>query len=137
MLLYRGPQTRDLKNEAAAEKGIADARDAASAAKSEGFPALSIIFLDIEEGGRLPRTYHAYLRAWASGLSEAGFRSGAYCSGIPVKEQPSATITTHLGSGSFSGQHSVKSTADVALLSGGLCAKAWNADPRGSYLTIG
>jgi hypothetical protein len=81
LLLYRGPQTRDLKNEAAAEK-------------SEGFPALSIIFLDIEEGGRLPRTYHAYLRAWASGLSEAGFRSGAYCSGIPVKEQPSATITT-------------------------------------------
>jgi hypothetical protein len=94
LLLYRGPQTRDLKNEAPAAKGTADARDAASAAKSEGFPALSIIFLDIEEGGRLPATYHAYLRAWASGLSEAGYRSGAYCSGIPVKEQPGATITT-------------------------------------------
>jgi hypothetical protein len=94
LLLYRGPQTRELKNEAAVEKGIADARDAASAAKSEGFPMRSIIFLDIEEGGRLSATYHAYLRAWAGGLSEAGYRSGAYCSGIPVKEQPSATITT-------------------------------------------
>jgi Domain of unknown function (DUF1906) len=94
LLLYRGPQTRDLKNEAAAEKGTADARDAASAAKSEGFPAQAIIFLDIEEGGRLPATYHAYLRAWASGLSEAGYRSGAYCSGIPVKEEPSVTIAT-------------------------------------------
>src|ERR1700688_2821354 len=93
LLLYRGPQTRDLKNEAAAEKGTADARDAASGAKREGFPAQSIIFLDIEEGGRLPATYHAYLRAWASGLSEAGYRAGAYCSGIPVKE-PSVTITT-------------------------------------------
>jgi Domain of unknown function (DUF1906) len=94
LLLYRGPQTRDLKNEAAAEKGTADARDAASAAKSEGFPAQAIIFLDIEEGGRLPATYHTYLRAWASGLSEAGYRSGAYCSGIPVKEEPSVTIAT-------------------------------------------
>jgi Domain of unknown function (DUF1906) len=93
LLLYRGPQTRDLKNQAAAEKGTSDARDAASAAKREGFPAPSIIFLDIEEGGRLPATYHAYLRAWASGLSEAGYHAGAYCSGIPVKE-PSATITT-------------------------------------------
>jgi hypothetical protein len=94
LLLYRGPQTGDLKDEAAAEKGTADARYAASAAKSEGFPAQAIIFLDIEEGGRLPATYHAYLRAWASGLTEAGYRPGAYCSGIPVKEEPSVTITT-------------------------------------------
>jgi hypothetical protein len=94
LLLYRGPQTRDLQKQTAAEKGTADARDAASGAKSEGFPAQAIIFLDIEEGGRLPATYHAYLRAWASGLSEAGYRSGAYCSGIPVKEGPSVTITT-------------------------------------------
>src|SRR4029077_9749284 len=35
LLLYRGPQTGDLKDEAAAEKGTADARYAASAAKSE------------------------------------------------------------------------------------------------------
>ena len=94
LLLYRGPQTRDLKNEAAREKGTADARDAAAAAKSEGFPAQAVVFLDIEEGGRLPATYHAYLRAWASGLSEAGYRSGAYCSGIPVQEEPGVTITT-------------------------------------------
>jgi hypothetical protein len=95
LLLYRGPASRDLKNEAAAqEKGTADARDAASAAKREGFPAQSIIFLDIEEGGRLPASYHSYLHAWASELGKAGFRSGAYCSGIPVKEGPSVTITT-------------------------------------------
>jgi hypothetical protein len=95
LLLYRGPLSRELKNEAAAaEKGTLDARNAASVAKSEGFPAQAVIFLDIEEGGRLPAAYHSYLRAWASGLSEAGYRSGAYCSGIPVKEGPSATIKT-------------------------------------------
>jgi len=95
LLLYRGPASRDLKNEAAAqEKGTTDARDAASAAKREGFPAQAIIFLDIEEGGRLSASYHAYLHTWAAELAKAGFRSGAYCSGIPVKEGPSVTITT-------------------------------------------
>jgi hypothetical protein len=95
LLLYLGPLSRELKNEAAvAQKGTLDARSAASVAKSEGFPAQTIIFLDIEEGGRLSTAYHAYLRAWASGLAEAGYRSGAYCSGIPLKEEPGVTITT-------------------------------------------
>jgi hypothetical protein len=95
LLLYLGPLSRELKNQAAAaQKGTLDARSAASVAKSEGFPAQAIIFLDIEEGGRLSTAYHAYLRAWASGLAEAGYRSGAYCSGIPLKEEPGVTITT-------------------------------------------
>jgi Domain of unknown function (DUF1906) len=95
LLLYRGPLSRELKNEAAAvQRGTLDARNTVSAAKSEGFPAQAIIFLDIEEGGRLPAAYHAYLRAWTSGLAEAGYRSGAYCSGIPIKEEPGASITT-------------------------------------------
>jgi hypothetical protein len=95
LLLYLGPLSRELKNQAAAaQKGTLDARSAASVAKSEGFPSQAIIFLDIEEGGRLSTAYHAYLRAWASGLAEAGYRSGAYCSGIPLKEEPGVTITT-------------------------------------------
>jgi len=95
LLLYRGPLSRALKDEsAAAEKGTRDARSAASAAKTEGFPAQAIIFLDLEEGGRLPAPYHSYLRAWSAELSRAGYRAGAYCSGIPVKEEPGVTITT-------------------------------------------
>jgi hypothetical protein len=95
LLLYRGPLSRELKSEAAAlQKATLDARNAASAAKSEGFAAQAIIFLDIEEGGRLPTPYHAYLHAWAGGLAEAGYRAGAYCSGMPVKEEPGAIITT-------------------------------------------
>ena len=95
LLLYRGPLSRELKNEAAArQKGTLDAHKAAAAAKSEGFPAHAIIFLDIEEGGRLSAGYHSYLRAWASDLAAAGYRAGAYCSGMVVKEEPGATITT-------------------------------------------
>jgi hypothetical protein len=95
LLLYRGPKSRELNNESAAiEKGTHDAGDAASAAKKEGFPPSAIIFLDIEQGGRLPTEYHSYLRAWSKGLAEAGHRAGAYCSGMRVKEGPGVTITT-------------------------------------------
>jgi hypothetical protein len=95
LLLYRGRESSEVKTYAAAvEKGTADARNSASVAKSEGFPAQSIIFLDIEEGGRLPETYHIYLRAWNAELRRMGFLPGLYCSGIPVNEGPKVTIIT-------------------------------------------
>lgn len=95
LILYRGPDSGELKNEnGAKERGRKDAGEAAAAAKEEGFAAGTIIFLDIEEGGRLPDTYHAYLRAWLDELKRASFIAGAYCSGIPVKEEPGVSITT-------------------------------------------
>jgi len=109
LLLYRGPESRELKTaEVATKRGTADARDATAAAKREGFPPQAFIFLDIEEGGRLPETYHAYLRAWSTGLANAGYRAGAYCSGIAVQEEPRVSIRTaddirtHLGTLDFS-----------------------------------
>src|SRR5215472_8640666 len=109
LVLFRGPQVRELakiwselpsnrsaaRQEARAEKrATLDARQAASAAKREGFPAHTVIFLDIEEGGRLPSVYHAYLRGWTDELAQAGYRPGVYCSGMPVSEDHSATIKT-------------------------------------------
>ncbi|MGC1619469.1 MAG: glycoside hydrolase domain-containing protein [Candidatus Acidiferrum sp.] len=95
LLLYRGRQSRELKSEMVAmQRGTLDARNAAVAAKKDGFPARAIIFLDVEEGGRLPATYHAYLRAWAKDIAEAGYRPGVYCSGMAVREEPGVTITT-------------------------------------------
>jgi len=95
LVLYRGPLSRELQSEAqAAQKGSVDARIAAAAAKNEGFPARAIIFLDIEEGGRLPAKYHAYLRAWVDALERSGYRAGVYCSGMPVNEGGAVTIVT-------------------------------------------
>jgi len=95
LALYRGRDSREVKNDAVAkEKGTLDARNAATAAKTEGFSPGSIIFLDIEEGGRLPSSYHLYLRAFADELARDGFRPGVYCSGMPVKEEPGVSITT-------------------------------------------
>lgn len=95
LVLYRGREERELKTAAeAATKGTNDARDGAANAKREGFPQGTIVFLDIEEGGRLSSAYHAYLRAWADTLLAAGFRPGVYCSGMPTHEGPGVTITT-------------------------------------------
>ncbi len=93
LLLYRGPQTSELKSSSQARNGgTSDAANAAATAKEEGFPSHAIIFLDIEEGGRLPAKYHAYLRAWVDALARAGYRSGVYCSGMPVNEGHGVTI---------------------------------------------
>ncbi len=108
VVLYHGPQISELQSiwsesrvnrtdqlQAQAEKkGTADASQAAAAAKKEGFPSHTVIFLDIEEGGRLPAVYHVYLRAWVDQLAGAGYRAGVYCSGMPVSEGRGATIIT-------------------------------------------
>jgi hypothetical protein len=105
LVLYRGSDSAELKTPATAEKeGTLDARKAASSAKDEGFAAGTVLFLDIEEGGRLPAAYHAYLAAWADELSRAGYRAGVYCSGMPVNEGGGVTIVAaddirnHIGS---------------------------------------
>ncbi len=78
LVLYRGPQISELQQTwsesrfnrsdrlkaQAGKRGTGDARDAAAAAKKEGFPSHTVIFLDIEEGGRLPAVYHRGLVYW-------------------------------------------------------------------------
>jgi hypothetical protein len=94
-VLYRARQSGEIKTETVAkQKGVLDARNAAASAKREGFAAQTTIFLDIEEGGRLPATYHEYLRAWTDELARSGYRAGVYCSGIPVDEGGGVTIIT-------------------------------------------
>src|SRR6266436_6574742 len=71
--LFRGRESRELKMPAqAVQKSAQDANDAIASAQKEGFPKGTVIFLDIEEGGRLPPTYHAYLRDWIDQLTKAG-----------------------------------------------------------------
>src|SRR5260221_7166823 len=95
LILFNGPQSGELKSPTqAVSRGTADAASAISMAKKEGFPPGAIMFLDIEEGGRLPPKYHAYLRTWADALSRARYGAGVYCSGMPVKEGRGVTITT-------------------------------------------
>ena len=57
--------------------GVADGHAAIQAAKREGFPAGTTIFLDQEQGGRLLQEQADYLFAWTEGVSAGGFHAGA------------------------------------------------------------
>ena len=93
LLLYQGRTSGQLPyKKDSIEAGLADAKSAAAAARREGFPEGSVIFLDVEEGGRFFDGYHAYLRSWAESLAKEKFRPGIYCSGIVVDEGEGSTI---------------------------------------------
>lgn len=93
LLLYQGRTSSQLPyKKDSIEAGLADARAAANAARRDGFPEGSVIFLDVEEGGRFFDGYHAYLRSWAESLKQEKFRPGIYCSGIVVDEGEGSTI---------------------------------------------
>jgi hypothetical protein len=95
LVLFRGRLNHEFKKDSEGPaKGSLDAEAAVVAAKREGFPTGTIIFLDIEEGGRLSATYHAYVHAWFDDLARAGYRAGVYCSGMPAKESGGITIVT-------------------------------------------
>jgi hypothetical protein len=95
LVLFRGRDSHEFKKASEGPtKGSLDAEAAVAAAKREGFSTGTIIFLDLEEGGRLSATYHAYLHAWFDGLARTGYRAGVYCSGMPVNESGEVTILT-------------------------------------------
>ena len=71
-----------------------DAAVAVAAARSEGFPAHTILFLDQEEGGLLLDEQAAYLLAWTEAVAASEYRPGVYASGQPVPNGPGQTITT-------------------------------------------
>ena len=85
----------------ATRMGRSDARAAAAAARREGFPQATIIFLDQEQGGRMLPEQKAYIYAWVDGVIAAGFRAGIYCSGIVATDDGNAVtaedIREHAG----------------------------------------
>ena len=93
LVLFNGRLDKQLRRHAAV-LGQADGKSAAGSATHEGFPPHTIIFLDLEEGGRMLPEQKAYIYSWVDGVTAAGFRAGVYCSGIPVVEDKNTTIVT-------------------------------------------
>jgi hypothetical protein len=77
-----------------AELGRIDANAAIASAKSEGFPANTIIFLDQEEGGRLLAEQAEYLLAWTEAVAATDYKPGVYASGQLVEDAPGVKIDT-------------------------------------------
>jgi len=92
LVLFNGRLDQELKRNAAA-LGQSDGQAAAAAARREGFPVHTTVFLDIEEGGRMLPEQKSYIFSWVDAVNSAGFRAAVYCSGIPAKEGRSAVIT--------------------------------------------
>jgi hypothetical protein len=87
VVLFNGRLYAELKSEAKAAKlGQSDAQAAVAAARREGFPQKTIIFLDQEQGGRMLPEQKAYIYAWVDAISAAGFRPGVYCSGMAATD---------------------------------------------------
>ena len=87
LVLFNGRVYAELKSVANAKKlGASDAQAAAAAARREGFPAYTVIFLDQEQGGRMLPEQKAYIYAWVDAITAAGFRAGIYCSGVAAKD---------------------------------------------------
>jgi glycoside hydrolase-like protein len=95
LVVFNGRTYAEIKSGGDAVKlGAADAAKAVAAARREGFPSQTVIFLDQEQGGRLLPEQRAYLHAWVDGVSTENFVAGVYCSGIAAKEDSSTSVIT-------------------------------------------
>ncbi|MGD0401671.1 MAG: glycoside hydrolase domain-containing protein [Candidatus Acidiferrales bacterium] len=97
LVLFNGRSSNELKPPVdPSDLGVRDAELAVAAAQREGFPASgsTVIYLDIEDGGRMLPSQINYIGAWSSRVNSKGFLAGVYCSGIKVKEGKGQTITT-------------------------------------------
>src|SRR5579863_220612 len=121
LVLFNGRLYAELKTAANAQQlGKSDAEAAAAAARREGFPADTIIFLDQEQGGRMLPEQKAYIYAWVDSVTAAGFRAGMYCSGIPAKDDDNVVTAEDIR------EHA----ADPVLASAGESARATQSKPR-------
>jgi hypothetical protein len=93
LILFNGRLDKELRRSNPSALGTADGAAAAQAAKVEGFPPDAIIFLDIEEGGRMLPEQLAYIGAWIQALRAQGYRPGVYCPGTPFRDG-GVTLTT-------------------------------------------
>lgn len=93
LVLFNGRLDKELKGGAAERLARLDGEEASAAARNEGFPARTVIFLDIEEGGRMLPEQKQYIYGWVDAVSQGGFHAGVYCSGIPAREGKSTVVT--------------------------------------------
>ena len=95
LVLFNGRTESQLQPPAVpAQLGNADAELAIQAARQEGFPAHTIIFLDQEEGGRMLPVQIDYLYSWIERVNSSGFSAGVYCSGMKANEGKGQFIIT-------------------------------------------
>jgi hypothetical protein len=95
LILFNGRLSKELQPPInPRDLGARDGEVAVAAAQREGFSASAVIYLDIEEGGRMYPVQIEYIQGWSERVAFAGFKAGVYCSAMKVKEGGGQTITT-------------------------------------------
>jgi len=97
LILFNGRLSKELQPPVdPRDLGARDAELAVAAALREGFSSGNgvVIFLDIEEGGRMLPPQLKYVENWSARVASSGFATGVYCSGMKVKDSNGQTITT-------------------------------------------
>ena len=86
VVLFNGRDTRNLRNSMGCPATrCADAQAAVQLARHEGFAHGTVIFLDIEEGGRLPASYHEPA-CLVRRTESIRISAGCHCSAMPSDE---------------------------------------------------
>ena len=135
LVLFNGRTYAAIKSAGdAAKLGRSDAAAAVRAARAEGFPLETIIFLDQEQGGRLLPEQRSYLLAWVDGVSAGHFGAGVYCSGIAAREEAGISIVTAEDIRENAGQRRIKYWVvnDACPPSPGCTVSQKNLAPDGS-----
>jgi hypothetical protein len=91
LVVFNGRLDKEiLKAQKAGKKPAAfaagDAAAAVAAARREGFPPRTILFLDQEDGGRMLPEQADYLLGWTEAIARSDYRPGVYASGQPVDD---------------------------------------------------
>jgi hypothetical protein len=119
LVLFGGRLYAELKSvDSAAQLGQSDAQAAAAAARREGFPRATVIFLDQEQGGRMLPEQKAYIYAWVDGVIAAGFRAGIYCSGVPAPDDGNVVTAEDIREGAGGGRFDSRSGPALSKRSG-------------------
>jgi hypothetical protein len=71
-----GPGSHNLS----AKQGTIDGKNAAALMTTAGFPALSVVYLDIETGPPATPAFFDYYTAWVKAVASGGFTPGVYVS---------------------------------------------------------
>src|SRR5260370_1520525 len=91
LVLFNGRLYKELKHNPAV-LGQSDGQASVASARREGFPAHTVIFLDIEEGGRMLPEQKAYIYSWGDAVNAGGDRPGVYFSRSASQERKVSAV---------------------------------------------
>jgi Domain of unknown function (DUF1906) len=81
-------------------RGATEAADAAAKAAAEGFPAGTVIYLDVERVTAVSPALQAYVRAWVAGvLADGRFVPGIYCPRLNADALRTAAVAAYADRG--------------------------------------